>query len=250
MSMKEEMIILVKKDSRVHFHYLIDQKIHAICAIPNQKMDKIVIYVHGLGSNKQWMVRFYRELLDHHIGMIAFDLPGHGDDDTDFSKFSLSLCMQYLKQVIQYVKQTYHVPIYLFGSSFGGFVILNQLMQQDDVEKTILMCPAINFCEIMELKSGISLDYFHDHIFMPLYNNIKIYQDAYMEFKKAEERVRMFHFKNIFIIHGISDKTVLYENVYQFCLKNHLELKTIEMGKHELYGFEHDIIDFLLKTMR
>ena len=71
-----------------------------------------------------------------------------------------------------------------------------------------------------------------------------------MEFKKAEERVRMFHFKNVFIIHGINDKTVLYENVYQFCLKNHLELKTIEMGKHELYGFEHDIIDFLLKTMR
>ena len=44
------------------------------------------------------------------------------------------------------------------------------------------MCPAINFCKIMELKTGISIDYFDTNEYMPLYNNIKIYKDAYLEF--------------------------------------------------------------------
>ena len=105
------------------------------------------------------------------------------------------------------------------------------------------MCPAINFCEIMELKSGITDDYFDTNEFMPLYNNIKIYKDAYLEFKNGDEKIRKAKFRDISIIQGMLDKTVSYEIIKDFCLRNNLELITIEKGKHELYGYDEKIVD-------
>ncbi len=240
----------VKNDARVKFNYLVNNKIYTFSAIPENNMNKIIIYCHGLGSNKLWATRFYDDLLKNKIGIISFDFPGHGEDKTDFSLFNLNLCITYLEEMITYVKTKYNVPIYLFGCSFGGFVILNKLIHNDtNIEKTMSMCPAINFCEIMEHKSGMSLNYFNTNTFMPLYNNIKIYKDAYLELKKGNANIKHYKFHNISIIHGILDKTVLYKNISNFCKKNNLPLTTIENGKHELYDYDYKIISFLLKNV-
>ena len=124
---------------------------------------------------------------------------------------------------------------------------MNRLIRNDkDIDKTILMCPAINFCEIMELKSGISIDYFDTNEYMPLYNNIKIYKDAYLEFKNGDKKIRNSKFRNISIIQGMLDKTVSYNDIREFCLRNDLELITIEKGKHELYDYDKEIVDLLI----
>ena len=248
--MDEKIIEKAKNDLRVKFNYLINDKINTFSAIPRDNMNKIIIYCHGLGSNKTWATRFYDDLLKNKIGIISFDFPGHGEDKTDFSLFNLSLCITYLEEIITYVKTKYNVPIYLFGCSFGGFVILNKLMQNNtNIKKTMLMCPAINFCEIMEHKSGISLDYFNSNEFMPLYNNIKIYKDAYLEFKNGNNAVKNYEFQNVSIIQGTLDRTVLYDDISKFCKKNNLKLTTIEGGKHELYGYDEEIINFMLENI-
>ena len=248
--MDEKNIEKAKNDLRVKFNYLINDKINTFSAIPRDNMNKIIIYCHGLGSNKIWATRFYEDLIKNEIGIISFDFPGHGEDKIVFSLFNLSLCITYLEEVIAYVKTKYNVPIYLFGCSFGGFVILNKLIQNNtNIEKTMLMCPAINFCEIMEHKSGISLGYFNTNEFMPLYNNIKIYKDAYLEFKNGDNAVKNYEFHNVSIIHGTSDTTVLYKNISDFCKKNNLKLTTIEDGKHELYNYDNEIVIFLLKII-
>ena len=248
--MDEKNVEKAKNDKRVNFDYLVNNKINTFSAIPEDHMDKIIIYCHGLGSNKTWATRFYDKLLNNNIGIIAFDFPGHGNDMTDFSLFDLNLCINYLDEIIMYVKNEYKVPIYLFGCSFGGFVILNKLIQNDiNIERTMLMCPAINFCQIMEQKTGLSLDYFEDNAFMPLYNNIKIYKDAYIEFKKSEDKVEDYKFHNLSVIHGTADKTVLYEKIRSFCSKNNLKLVTIKDGKHELYNHDEEIVDFLLESI-
>ena len=81
------------------------------------------------------------------------------------------------------------------------------------------MCPAINFCEIIERKLGISLDYFNTNEFVPLYNNIKIYKDAYLEFKNGNNAVKNYEFQNVSIIQGTLDRTVLYDDISKFCKK-------------------------------
>ncbi len=248
--MDESNIVNARNDERVNFNYLINDKINTFSAIPKENMDKIIIYCHGLGSNKTWATRFYNKLLENNVGIVAFDFPGHGNDVTDFSLFNLSLCINYLDEIIAYVKNEYRVPIYLFGCSFGGFVILNKLIQDDaNIEYTMLMCPAINFCQIMEQKTCLSLDYFENNTFLPLYNNIKIYQNAYIEFKKGEDKVKKYKFHNLSIIHGTADKTVSYEKIEDFCKENNLKLVTIKDGKHELYNYDEEIIDFLLKSI-
>lgn len=248
--MDENKVALAESDNRVNFDYLIENKINTFIAIPTEKIEKIVIYCHGLGSNKNWIVRFYEELLKFNIGVVSFDFPGHGEDTTDFSSFDLSLCISYLEKVIQYIKEKYHVPISLFGCSFGGFVILNKLINNaSDIEKIVLMSPAINFCEIMERKSGISLHCFKSNNYMPLYNNIKIYKNSYLEFKKGDEAIKNASFKDVYIIQGTKDKTVLYKDIKEFCSSKNLKLSIIKDGKHELYGFEEQIINFLLKCI-
>ena len=244
------LIEIARHDDIVNYEYLVNNQIHTFSAIPKENIRNIVIYCHGLGSNKNWVVRFYKELTNHNIGIIAFDFPGHGEDTTDFSKFALSLCINYLNDIIKYVQTNYNVPICLFGCSFGGFVVLNKLIENsDDIYKTILMCPAINFCQIVEKKSNISLEYYNSNLYMSLYNNIKIYKKAYLEFKKGEIKIQNSDFQNIAIIQGTLDKTVLFNDIKKFCKKKNIELKIINGGKHELYEFDRDIIDFLLKHL-
>lgn len=108
------------------------------------------------------------------------------------------------------------------------------------------MCPAINFCEIMESKSGISIDYFDTNEYMPLYNNIKIYKDSYLKFKNGDKEIRNSKFRNVSIIQGMMDKTVSYNDIREFCLRNNLELITIEKGKHELYDYDKEIVELLI----
>ena len=226
---------------------VIGKKINILENVPIDKLERIVIYCHGLGSNKNLVNRFSKALLNNNVGVISFDFPGHGDDKTDFSLFNLSLCIEYLKEVIKSTKDKYNVPICLFGSSFWGYVILSRLIRcNKDIDKTILMCPAINFCEIMELKTGISINYFDDNEFMPLYNNIKIYKDTYLEFKNDGKEIRQAKFRNVSIIQGMMDKTVSYDDIKEFCLRNKLELIAIENGKHELYDYDKEIMDLLI----
>ena len=248
--MIENKIDIAINDKRVKINELYDGKINMFSAIPEDELKGIIIYCHGLGSNKTWATRFYNKLLKNKIGIYAFDFPGHGEDNTEFSKFTLNLCISYLNDVINYISSKYTVPIYLFGSSYGGFVILNRLIiKSNDIKSTILMCPAINFCEIMENKSGISNDYFKANEYMPLYNNIKIYKQAYIGFKNGDLKLKNYKFDNISIIQGTSDKTVDYKNIKKFCDKNNLKLLTIRDGKHELYEHDDEIVNFLISII-
>ena len=108
---------------------LVNNRINVLENVPTNKLERIVIYCHGLGSNKNLVNRFSKDLLNNNVGVVSFDFPGHGDDKTDFSLFTLSLCIEYLEEVFKYTKDKYNVPVCLFGSGFGGYVILIDLLE-------------------------------------------------------------------------------------------------------------------------
>ncbi|MBR1376843.1 MAG: alpha/beta hydrolase [Bacilli bacterium] len=207
---------------------------------------KIIIYVHGLGSNKTYIDRFSK-LLNNNIGLISFDFPGHGEDSTPFENFSIELCISYLEKVIKYTTDKYQLDICLFGSSFGGFVVLNELIKKQ--YKTILMCPAINFGSIIKRKTNIDDKYFDTNEYLPLYNDIKIWKNVYLDIVEREKKIYNYKYKNIHIISGSDDKTTLYDDIHNFCLNNDIKLKKLENGKHELYGYEDDIVNFIIKNL-
>ena len=209
--------------------------------------EKVIIYCHGLGSKKEKINRLKDKLLENNIGVVAFDFPGHGEDKTDFSKFNLNLCISYLEEVIEKHKNK---KIYLFGSSYGGFVILNKLIRNNKyINNTILLSPAVNFLSIVNRKQNIDINYFNNQEYIDLYNNIKIYKTAYIDYKNNEEKVYKYKYNNINIIHGTLDKTVLLKDVEYFSKKNNLNLKIVKDAKHELFGYEDEIINFILDNI-
>jgi len=249
--MIEELVSIAKKDIRVECDSVINDRIHIFKAIGNINNKDIILYVHGLGSNKNWITRFYNKLLDNNYNVYSLDLIGHGEDNTSFEKFNLSNCIQYVKETIEYIKNTHkNCNIYLFGCSYGGFVLLNGYNEIiNNINKIYLMCPAINFCEIMEKKlENLNIDYFNNNDFLPLYNTIKIYKKAYEEFKAGDSFINNNKFNDVFIIQGDIDKTVLVDNIIDFSNKNNLVYEIIKGGKHELYGFDDNIIEFILNN--
>ena len=248
--MIEELVEIAKKDKRVNIDFTINNRIHLFSAM-DPKNKKIIIYIHGLGGNKNWITRFYKDLLDNGYNCYSLDLTSHGEDGNDFKKFNLNNCISYLKDTINYIKDKHKdSKIYLFGSSYGGFVILNSYKKIiKDIDKVYLMCPAIIFCEIMERKVGnLNMEYFDNNRYLPLYNGIKIYKKAYIGFKKGDEYVKREKFNNIFIIQGDIDKTVNVDNIIKFCDENKLNYKIIHEGKHELYGFDKEIVEFIVNN--
>ena len=246
--MHEDNIRLLKQDKRVVFDFLLDERIHLFEAMPDD-LRCVVIYCHGMGSHKYWASRFYQDLLFHHVGVVSFDLPGHGNDVTDFHDFSLDLCLSYLEKVIHYVQDQYQVPIYLFGSSYGGFVLLNELIASHfHINGTVLMCPAVNFLDIIERKGGMLLsDYFKEHDFVPLIGeDIGFYKVHYDSFLLGQKRIQSSCFHNVSIISGDCDRTVLCDDLKSFCDKNGLRLEVVLGGKHELYGHEKEIVRLIL----
>ena len=247
--MIEELLEKAKNDKRVTLDFVINNKIHAFKAT-NDNNKKLLLYIHGLGSNKNWITRFYNELLDNNYNVYSIDQVSHGNDDTPFNNFNLTNCISYLKETINYIKENHKdSEIYVLGSSYGGFVILNAYKDIiNDVKKIYLMCPAVNFTDIMEEKiENLNINYFDNNEYLPLYNDIKIYKDAYIEFKKGNEYVKNEKYNNISIIQGDIDKTVNVDKIKEFCNKNNLDLKIIKDGKHELYGYDKEIIDFIMK---
>lgn len=227
----------------------INEKINITEVISLKNNEKVVIYCHGLGNNREQYKRFYKELYKNNISMVSFDLPAHGEDKTEFKDFTLNESINYLTNVIKYVKTKYK-EIYLFGSSYGGFVILNYLREKKDNIKTILMCPAFNFAQIINEKTKIDKNYFKTNEYLHLYGNVNIYKKAYDEFNKANENVKNYNYSNIIIIQGKLDETVSYEKIKSFADKNKLKFITIEDGIHELYEHDKEIINIILSEIQ
>jgi len=248
--MKEEFILKAKIDSRVKYEKL-NGIINLFSAKPVKRAQKVVIYTHGMGSNKDWVTRFYAPLVNKNIAVYAFDLPSHGEDESDFALFTLDLCVFYLENVIKYVKKMHPgAKICLFGSSFGAFVILNKLLKEKNgIDKTVLMCPAFNLTDLFARKTGGNTDYFSDQDYVQVFENMRIYKEAYPGLKNGNDLIKKSKFENIAVIEGNKDKATPLEDVKWFCDKNSLPLKVIENGYHELYNFEPEIVDFILEKI-
>ncbi len=227
---------------------IINKKIYITEVTSLINKEKVIIYCHGLGSNKNQYKRFYKKFYKNNISMISFDLPAHGEDKTEFKNFTLKESINYIDNVIKYAKTKYK-DIYLFGSSYGGYVILNYLIEKKECYKTFLMCPAFNFCEIINKKMQIDKEYFKSNDYLHLYGKVNIYKKAYNEFRKADSTVKKTNYSNIVIIQGKLDKTVSYEDQKKFAQKNKLKFIPIENGSHELYNFDKEITNIIISEV-
>ena len=112
----------------------------------------VVVFAHGLlssktHSRKSWAL--LKPLVDAGFAFFRFDFYGRGESEGDFSRTSLTKCINCVSSAVDYVVQNELISsqrIYLVGDSFGG--LASEILASEDrrIYRLILIAPAINFC--------------------------------------------------------------------------------------------------------
>ena len=241
--MKEEFV-----HKNVQFNCRIDNNINCFKSIPKD-MKQLIIYCHNLGSDCTWALRFNEELYNNKVGIISFDLPGHGLDNTNFKKFNLNLCLNYLNTVINYVKRTYpDIKINLLGSCFGSYLILNRLIRNiERFNSILLMNPCVNIIDFFQKEHNLTLDYYNNNEYRMLYGNVKLYKNTYLDFIENDvfDNKKIIRNNNIFVIHGEEDRTIDITVSEQFCNNLNIPLTRVSNAPHEFYSYLNQVNKFI-----
>ena len=106
----------------------------------------VLVCLHGFAGDKYSSV--IRALAETQtlksVRVITFDWPGHGKSPADGKNLTIENCMLDLDSVIQEIRKG-NQPVYLFATSFGGFVGLNYIdLHPSTFSKVVLRSPALN----------------------------------------------------------------------------------------------------------
>ena len=104
----------------------------------------ILIAVHGFSSSRNSFVfeKIAPILKENNIGIVCFDLPGHGLRKNE--KLNVKACLDSIREIEEWVKSFYSGSISLTGASFGGFLLLRYLENnKNQYGVVILRAPAL-----------------------------------------------------------------------------------------------------------
>ena len=212
-----------------------------ISASARREFDRVVICTHGFGSSKDVanITRFAEKYLDKHgeDAVIAFDWPCHGKDGR--KKLEISDCMEYMKLVVNYAKETLHAAeIFCYSVSFGGYLTLLYMHQSGNpFTKVALRAPGIRMHDLM-LKNVKDTD--RDKLAKGKEVEIgferKMKVDHTLFDALAEGDVRKYEYfdwaDSMLIIHGTADEMVPIEDSKEFCENNVIEFVPVEGADH------------------
>ncbi len=118
--------------------------------------DKNAVIVHGAGKQTQ-RNNYYdiaEELLNHGVGVILFDLAGHGESTGKLSELSLARRKIQTSAVIDAIIPP-NSTLYLIGFSMGAQTVCDLLPEYGQrAEAILLACPAIYRADVQELPFG------------------------------------------------------------------------------------------------
>jgi len=115
--------------------------------LPNQKAEKNVFIIHGLGEHSGRYEDFAKNLTRKNIGVFCIDLIGHGKSNG--KRGHIKSFEDYINAVengIIFIRKKFlDTPIILFGHSLGGLICLKFLLDREskEIEKAILSSPWI-----------------------------------------------------------------------------------------------------------
>ena len=104
----------------------------------------VLVLVHGSGEHHgryEWLIDKWRTNGFH---VVAGDLPGHGQ--TTRRRGHIDSFDEYIEAVSSWVKEaeTYGLPIFLFGHSLGGLVVIRTMTEKQlPVDAVILSSPCL-----------------------------------------------------------------------------------------------------------
>lgn len=220
-------------------------------------IDKVVIFCHGLGGNRD---NESAELLaklalpkNRNLAVLVFSWPNHGDDEKP--KLVLSDCIEYLDIVINYVRETLGTDcIYSGGNSLGGYLILRYIsLFGNPFRKIALRCPAVIIHDVL-LNSIISENEYsmlqdNENADIVIDDCITIDNKFLDDLLAADIREFDYHryADKLLIAHGTEDELIPIEAVKDFAVRNGIEFLPVAGADHSFTQPEHFV--YIIKTI-
>jgi len=157
-------------------------------------LKKFVVCVHGLATHKggSKIAALMAELEKHRVGVVALDLPGHGENK---SELTIDNCVQDINTVTQNLRK-FNKPISFYGSSFGGYCVMAYLLEhQQDYSEVLLVAPLIDGYK--KLKSIENQEYKNIFISPEFIDSLKRHD-------VASNASKLGHLKIIYAEHDIT----------------------------------------------
>ena len=120
------------------------QTLKGECWLPENKPKAIVCLIHGFGGHIKRYKHVAQNFVQHDIGLIGFDLIGHGRSDGKRGLVkNYDLFMTHIAEFLSLIKEKFQgFPLFLYGHSMGGNLVASfTLNYKPEVTGTIITSP-------------------------------------------------------------------------------------------------------------
>ncbi len=255
------------------------QILRGLVTSPGNDMRALIIMVHGHGEHilryEHWAGLFNR----NNFGFTGVDLPGHGRSEGKRGHVrDEALLNEMIDVMIRESDKTFSgIPVFLYGHSLGGVIVLNYLLKKNPrIKGAIVTSPALKLAfepgkaklalaAIMKSimpgliqPTGLPVEYLshdkaevekyvkdplvHGKISVGLFHSW-MNSSAYCLSHAAELKVPLL------LVHGSDDKVCSPEGSTEFAGKAKLaEIRIWKGGFHELHNepFKQEVLDYIL----
>ncbi len=255
------------------------QVLKGIIKSPGEKLRALIIMVHGHVEHIQRYDHWAELFNGNNIGFTGVDLPGHGRSDGKRGHVrDGELLMEMIDVMMDESNKTFPgMPVFLYGHSFGGGIVLNYLLKRNpEIKGAIVTSPTLRLAfesgkaklmlaAIMKnifpgliQPSGLPVEYLsHDREIIEKYINDPLVHDnisvslfhALMSFSNYSLSHASELKLPLLLVHGSNDMICSPEGSIEFAGKTGMaELKIWNGGYHELHNepFKKEVFDYIL----
>lgn len=255
------------------------QVLRGIIQSPGEDTRAIVIMVHGLGEHinryQYWSSLFMREK----IGFTGVDLPGHGRSDGRRGHIrSFRLLREMIGILVDSCRKTFPgVPVFLYGHSLGGVIVLDYLLREKSgIRGAVVTSPWLRLSSkppVIKLLLASTVKYILPGLVQPSglipehISHDRSVVDAYIADPLVHDRISVSLFNEamsaaeytllhagelsvpVLLMHGSDDLITSPEGSREFASKTKLaEMKIWEGGYHELHNeqFRDQVFEYIV----
>jgi alpha-beta hydrolase superfamily lysophospholipase len=110
-----------------------------------ENIDKLLLITHGYGEHKEYYREFAEYFVKKGYAVCTYDLRSHGKSGGKRGHVQLfDLFLDDIDKIIDVIRDIFGmIPIFLFGHSMGGSIVLNYLYKRESkhIEKVVISSP-------------------------------------------------------------------------------------------------------------
>jgi alpha-beta hydrolase superfamily lysophospholipase len=246
---------------------------------PGEEIRAVVVLVHGLGDHIQRFEYWSDLFCQEGVAFTGVDLPGHGRSGGKRGHIeSYRLLDEMINILLDSCRKTFPgIPLYLYGHSLGGGIVLNYIVKNNPrikgaivtspwlklsfeppKSKVILASIMKNIMPGLVQPSGLNISYIsHDPAVIERYKNdplvhdrisVSLFDGAMKAAKNSLENAAQLKVP-LLLLHGSDDQITSPEGSREFSQKSgKTDLKIWPGGYHELHNepFKDEVFKYII----